>query len=168
MTTDSAAYDAVIADVEAKRDRLTGIIDALKELKALGIPMVAVNGIVGNPNITIGATIPHDAFFGMTIPDAARKYLSIVKQTKPHPELCDALLEGGFQSRSENFREVVRSTLGRNPDFVKIKGQWGLKEWYGNRMVGTKRQKKATAESQPQQDAEASPASAPEAEEPGK
>jgi len=77
--------------------------------------------------------IPRDAFFGMTIPDAARKYLTIVKATKPNPELCDALIKGGFKTQSNNFSEVVRSTLGRHPDFVKVSGQWGLTEWYGNR-----------------------------------
>jgi len=136
MNQDSSHYDAVISDLEGKRDRLSGMIEALKQLKDLGVPMAAIDAVVGGtPNVSIKTAIPADAFYGMKISDAARKYLSWGgrKITKPHPELCDALLEGGFQTKTDNFREVVRSTLGRHPDFVKIKGQWGLKEWYGDR-----------------------------------
>jgi len=53
------------------------------------------------------------------------------------------LLEGGFQTSSANFREVVRSTLSRNPDFVKVGGQWGLRDWYGTH--GTRRARRTTA-----------------------
>jgi hypothetical protein len=136
MKKDSNHYDAVIADLEAKRNRLNGIIEALKELKELGVPMGAISAVGAMPHVSITTVeIPHDAFYGMKIPDAARKYLSWggSRETKSHPELCDALLEGGFQTKSDNFREVVRSTLGRHPDFVKIKRQWGLQAWYGNR-----------------------------------
>ena len=146
MTTESTPYEAVIADLEAKRDRLTGIIDALKQLKEIGLPVTTLSAMAGAATAAIASSISHDSFFGMKIPDAARKYLSMVKGTKPHPELCDALLEGGFQTSATNFREVVRSTLGRHPDFVKIKGQWGLREWYGNRGSGRKTKRTAQVE----------------------
>jgi hypothetical protein len=130
------AYDVVIADLEAERERLSITIDALRRIKNLGVPFSATASLVtGRSNVATGAAIPHDAFFGMTIPDAARKYLSWGgnKQTKSNPELCEGLLEGGFQTTAANFGESVRATLSRNTDFVKIKGQWGLKEWYGDR-----------------------------------
>ena len=152
MTTESAPYEAVIADLEAKRDKLTSVIDALKQLKEIGLPATTLSAMAGAASVSIETSIPHDAFFGMKMPDAARKYLSTVKRTKPHAELCDALLDGGFQTSATNFREVVRSTLSRHPDFVKIKGQWGLREWYGNR--GNKRPKK-TPEGQEQEPQEA-------------
>jgi len=136
----------MIADLEGKRDRLSGIIEALKQLKELGLPLAAIEGVMGGvPNVSIGTAIPRDAFFGMKIPDAARKYLSWGgrKITKPHPELCDALLEGGFQTSSANFREVVRSTLQSQSRFVKVGGQWGLRDWYGTH--GTRRARRTTA-----------------------
>ncbi|HEY7095927.1 MAG TPA: hypothetical protein VH437_04335, partial [Terriglobales bacterium] len=112
MSQDLTPYDAVISDLEAKRDQLTAMIDTLKQMKNLGIQsplnLTSANTQVNQP------TLAHDSFFGMTIPDAAKKYLSIVRTTKTNPELCEALLDGGFKTTSDNFREVVRSTLGRN------------------------------------------------------
>jgi hypothetical protein len=127
------AYDVVIADLETERERLTVTIDALKRIKNLGVPFAASAAFVTRqPNASVTTSIPHDAFYGMTIPDAARKYLSWGgnRNTKSNPELCEALLEGGFQTKAENFGESVRATLTRHPDFAKINGQWGLKEWY--------------------------------------
>ncbi len=145
MAQDFAAYDAVIADLVSKRDQLNGMIETLKQMMNLGLPLAsATASAVLEPTM-----IPHDAFFGMKVPDAAKKYLSWggSKNTKPHSELCDALLEGGFQTKSDNFPEVVRSTLGRSPEFVKIKGQWGLREWYPGH-GGTKRARRGAQESQ--------------------
>lgn len=140
-------YDAVIADLESQREKLWSVIVALKSLKQLGMPLDKVSTIVaGEPNsLAPEAPLAHDAFFGQTIPDAARKYLASVRGTKPHPDLCDALLRGGFKTSATNFREVVRSTLGRHPDFVKINGQWGLREWYPGR-GGVRKTKRGTSD----------------------
>ena len=142
------AYDIVIADLEKQREKLAVVITALKQIKGYGIPFEATQALMsGMTRNSVASThvaplIPHDAFFGMTILDAARKYLSWggSRQTRSNTELCDALKEGGFQTRAANFEESVRATLGRHPDFVKIKGQWGLKEWYGDRAA--RRQKR--------------------------
>ena len=136
MADENAHYDRVIADLESKRDQLNALIESLKAMKAVGLPLT------GGASMSLPSTHPHgtqmpiiapDAFFGMTIPEATRKYLTIVKQAKPHPELCDALVKGGFKTNATNFRESVRATLARDPGFVKVNGQWGLSEWYGNR-----------------------------------
>jgi hypothetical protein len=137
MSQDFAHYDAVIADLEARRDQLNTMIDTLKQMMSVGLPIAtATASAVLRPSGELD--ISHDAFFGMTIPDAARKYLAMAKRTSPHPDLCDALLHGGFKTSSPNFREVVRSTLGRQADFVKVNGQWGLAEWYPGRGGGRK------------------------------
>jgi hypothetical protein len=142
------AYDVVIASLEGERQRLTDMIHALRRIRSLGIPFEATsNFLTGQPAAVMPKTpIPHDAFFGMTIPDAARKYLSWGgnRQTKSNGDLCDALREGGFQTTAANFGESVRATLSRHPDFVKIKGQWGLREWYGDRAA--RRPRRASAE----------------------
>jgi hypothetical protein len=137
MTQEHSPYDAVIADLEAKRDQMTAMIENLKQMRGLANSVV-VAGVSVHPAVGTSATLSHDAFFGMSLPDAARKYLSIVKKTVPHPQFCDALLDGGFKTSATNFREVVRSALSRHPDFVKVNGQWGLSEWYGKRGKKTK------------------------------
>lgn len=141
------AYDVVIGDLEKQREKLAMVITALRQIKSTGVPFEATQALmtglasdsVASPHV-VAPLIPHDAFFGMTIPDAARKYLSWggSRQTKSNPELCDALVDGGFQTSAANFRESVRATLTRHHDFVKIKGQWGLREWYGDRATKRK------------------------------
>lgn len=146
MAQDFKHYDAVIADLKAKRDQLSSMIDTLEQMKGMGVPFTG-SPASDVPRTASGAgEIPDDAFFGMTIPEAAKKYLAIVKRTVKHPVLCDAILDGGFKTSSPNFREVVRSTLGRQPDFVKIGGQWGLMEWYGARGKRKPRRSSAGAE----------------------
>jgi hypothetical protein len=149
------AYDVVIASLEGERQRLTDMIHALRRIKNLGVPFEATRSILTmeptEPARAV-ARIPHDAFFGMTIPDAARKYLSWGgnRQTKSNAELCDALIAGGFHTSAANFAESVRSTLSRNNDFVKIRGQWGMRDWYGDRAA--RRPRRANAAEQPQAD----------------
>ena|ERR1700676_104745 len=148
------AYDVVIADLEAERERLTVTIDALKRIKNLGVPFAASASFVARrSNVPVETTsIPHDAFYGMTIPDAARKYLSWGgnRRTKSNPELCEALLGGGFQTNAANFGESVRATLTRHPEFAKINGQWGLKEWYpAGRSSGGRKAKRTTPLEEP-------------------
>jgi len=141
MAQEPAPYDVVIADLENKREQISATIEMLKALR--GTANIPLPLATAQQRPISESEIPRDAFFGMTLPDAARQYLGIVKSTKPNPELCQALKNGGFNTRSSNFSEVVRSQLGRHPDFVKVNGEWGLAEWYGNK--GAKRGRKAAS-----------------------
>lgn len=157
MAQEPAHYDAVIADLETRRDQMNVMIDMLKQMRSASVVPPAAGALPSTPITVLGPDIPHDAFFGMSLPEAAKKYLSIVKRTTPHPAFCDALLDGGFKTSASNFREVVRSTLSRNSDFVKIKGQWGLSEWYGNRGA-----RKSRRPASPAEDVQGEPSSEPE------
>jgi hypothetical protein len=143
MPQDPAHYDAVITDLETRRDQMNAMIEMLKQMRSAVVITPVAGTLPAMPITIMGPDIAHDAFFGMSLPEAAKKYLSIVKRTTPHPAFCDALLDGGFKTSATNFREVVRSTLSRHPDFVKISGQWGLSEWYGNR--GARKSKRSTS-----------------------
>jgi hypothetical protein len=144
MTQELTPYDVVIADLESKRDQISATIEMLKALRgtaSIPLPLATLPQRNGTE-----AEFARDAFFGMSLPEAAKKYLAVGKVTKSNPAVCEALLRGGFKTQSNNFAEVVRSTLGRNPDFVRVSGEWGLAEWYGNRGGGrrTKRPPLAT------------------------
>jgi hypothetical protein len=149
--------DVAIAELEAQREKLKNAIDALKSLKKIGLPTEVLAAMVNAfraessnliPDAPRPLAIPHDAFYGMTIPDAARKYLSWGgnRQTKANAELCDALVAGGFQTKATNFAESVRATLGRERDFVKIQGQWGLRDWYEDR--GARRRPQSSSDTE--------------------
>jgi hypothetical protein len=118
-----------IADLEAWRERITTTIETLKYFLAQG-PGLPSSPPPSGGRIVTGAEIPHDAFFQMTIPDAAKKYLAIVKQTKPNPQIAESLLKGGLKSAAKNFPETLRTILSRDDRFVRVNSEWGLAEWY--------------------------------------
>ena len=129
MAQETSPYDAVIADLETKCLQISGVIEALKQLRTMGVPAIPSLTQVPVRNAS-GSEIPHDAFFQMTIPDAAKKYLTLVKRTKPMADIIEALMRGGLKSSSKNVTNTIRSILSREGSFVRVNGEWGLAEWY--------------------------------------
>jgi hypothetical protein len=145
------AYDAVIADLELRRTQLDSAIDMMKRLKesvsswgGIAIPIGAGLGI-GSGTISGTGTIteapfseseniPSDAFFGMTIADAAVKYLDKWASRKPQSTntIVDALERGG-QKRSKytTVYGILSRRAKKEGDVVNVKGDWGLRSWYG-------------------------------------
>lgn len=152
---DEINYDAVIADLEAKRDHLNSIIDGLRQLRTSGV--ISMSGPLPSQlrASQSEAEITHDMFFGMTIADAARKFLSLMKHTKSTSEIAHALERGGLKHASKNFVTTIRSTLGGRDDFRRVNREWGLAEWY------RKRPRAAEADVKPDEQMEL-PTSAPE------
>jgi hypothetical protein len=119
--------EAAIADLQAWQERITAAIETLMLFRTQGgaLPSMAPPTSRGT-----SSEIAHDAFFQMTVPDAADKYLRLMKTTKPSSELATALLKGGLKSTSQNFQEMIRSVLSRDDRFVRVNSEWGLSEWY--------------------------------------
>jgi hypothetical protein len=122
--------DAAIADLQAWMERISMAIETLRTLRAHGDALPTGLPVPGGGVSTKTGDIPHDAFFQMTVPDAADKYLRLMKTTKPSSELAAALLKGGLKSTSQNFQEMIRSILSRDDRFVRVNAEWGLSEWY--------------------------------------
>jgi len=147
VTQEFTPYETVIQDLKQKRDQLTATIDMLEAIRGTVTTVLPAGFSAAQQPAPAELEIRRDSFFGMTLPEAARKYLTMVKTTKSNPDLCAALLAGGFKTSSGNFSEVVRSTLQRNKDFVKVNGEWGLAEWYPGRGGGRKTRRAAAEES---------------------
>lgn len=149
MTQETSPYDLVIADLEAKRDQFNSMIEQLKILRSSAMPIgtaVPVSPAVRPVN---DQEISHDAFFQMTIPDAARKYLTIVKRTKPMTEIIDSILKGGLKSSAKDVNNSLRSIISRDGTFVRVNGEWGLAEWYPAMRRDGKKGKPASAKPEP-------------------
>jgi hypothetical protein len=135
MTQEAIDYEAVIADLEAKR---TTIDTAITSLRAA---MMAANQ--GGASVAAKpidpASIPDDTFFGLSIGEAAKKYLTIVKRKQSVKEIADALDRGGLPHTSVNFVNTVSTMMNRagaDPasGLVRVgRGEWGLAAWYGSR-----------------------------------
>jgi hypothetical protein len=129
MAQEPNHIDAVIADLEAWQARIATAIETLRYFQAQGGALPA--GVPSPAAIRAAEVdIPHDTFFQMTVPDAAEKYLKLVKKTKPNPDVAADLLKGGLKSAAKNFPEMLRAVLARDPRFVKVNSEWGLSEWY--------------------------------------
>lgn len=126
-------FDSAVAEVQAKIEEMKTTLATLLRLQADygGAPTAMARG---------GETeISHDSFFGMTIGDASKKYLSMVKVTKSTADIAEALERGGLKHSSKSFATTVRSILGAREDFTRVpNGDWGLSDWYPGQGRGKK------------------------------
>jgi hypothetical protein len=153
-------YGPVIADLEAKRDRLNATIAMLREQAGMGPSPEGGGG--GSPTPTKESEIRGDAFFGMKVPEAAKAYLAIVKKPKSTNEIAEALERGGLVHSSANFFNTVYTALDRDDskggEIIKVNKLWGLAKWYPGR--ARKRVKGQEEEAAAEEPAEATPAEA--------
>ena len=100
-------YDAVIADLEAKRAEIDAAVRLMKKLRdriGMSVADDAGSGWKDEIQLALGAEndIPSDAFFGMTIADAAVKYLGKWTNRKPQSTkaIIEALGRGGLKGKA--------------------------------------------------------------------
>ena len=118
-------YGAVLADLENDRAELEALIAYIKR-KKLGqgeIPQTTqelsgVSRTHGGRSVTITPgtgmiNFYSDAFFGLGLIDAAKKYLAGVKAPRSAKEIAQALVAGGFTTTSKDFNNTVFSVLSR-------------------------------------------------------
>lgn len=140
MTDFTNPYDAVIADLEAKRAEIDSAIQVMKRLRdTMGsAPRVEAQTIqVAYAGVS---DIPRDAFFGMTIVDAALKFLRMVGRTpQPTKTIIEAFDQGGLKNKNYGTVYGVLNRRAREEgDIVNVHGDWGLAEWYNVTPKGKK------------------------------
>ncbi len=149
------AYEAVLADLRAQRDQLDATIAVLERRLGMGVQVSSIppQGAVGSPVVAVALLA--DAFFGMTLLDAIKKYLAAVKRPQSPKEIMDALERGGYAHTSKRFYGTVYNALTRaeGADLVKVKDDWGLREWYPNLRRAKGRQDDANGKAMPPDDA---------------
>lgn len=128
-------YDAVLADLRAKREEIDKTITLLESLRdeRLGVAPAQSQGPVAEDD-----TPSTGMFLGMSIVDAAKKLLGMRKRTMTNSEILAELKAGGVVLTGADPLNVVGSVLTRRfnnvGDVVRVgRGIWGLKEWYPNR-----------------------------------
>lgn len=152
-------YEPVIAEMRAQIEECQRVIVTLEMMRAKAASMANSPGaVVSSPLPNSGpVTFSNDAFFGMTIADAARKYLTGIKKTATARAITDALIAGGFKSAAKNFVESVRSILSRSQTFVLVNGEFGLAEWYPSRKAVPKKNGGANPGSEQEPEEELTP-----------
>jgi hypothetical protein len=144
MSSGQIDYAALLATWESQRAALDGMISSLRAAIAAGAlgvvgdipPAASSSGMPAySPANGMGGDVPAGAFFGKSIPDAAKLYLEIVKKKQTSKEISEALQKGGMETNSRNFAQMVHSVLDRarkaNSGIVKLdRSHWGLAAWY--------------------------------------
>lgn len=129
-------YEAVLADLEARKAKLESAIESIRQI--LG---QTANSPSGSPGGGISPTgkPAHDAFIGMSIPEAAKKHLTAVRRKLPTQELMNALTDGGLpESKYSTVYAILRRRERQVGDIINMKGDWALSEWYPNYRKKTK------------------------------
>jgi hypothetical protein len=136
MISASDPYEAVLGDLRAKRDEYDRLIRSLEAVRGIA-------GTQGPSNAARPTPDPKDGpsssdFLGMSIAEAARKFLAVKRRTMNSGEIAAGLQAGGFPMTATDPANVIGSVLTRRfnsvGDIVRVsRGQWGLAEWYPNR-----------------------------------
>jgi hypothetical protein len=135
---EEAGYQQLLADLEQERENIERMIVWVKgrmqqsdsaEVAATPTPKPGLDGNVRFPRL-----LPSDAFFRLSVPDAIKKYLSMVKRPKTGKQITTALDTGGLTHQAKNLYQTVYPTLlrmERDNLVVRVgEREWGLAEWY--------------------------------------
>src|SRR5579871_3379294 len=125
----------LFAYAEARIAAWQAVLASLKNALALDPGGQTVEGIELPSTVQNGEPIdlPEGAFLGKSVPTCIKLYLSASKKKKTIKEIAAALKEGGVESTSDSFENVVTGAINRLKvagEVLRFKDGWGLPEWY--------------------------------------
>ena len=130
-------YEAVLADLYAKRDEIESAINTILFLQGSGSAAAPTANANGAVRASRAGVIPSNAFFGMSLVDAAKKYIELSQAKRTLGQIVSGLEEGGMppQKRDTVYAALRRreSTVG---DIMKVGEEWGLKDWFAGISIG--------------------------------
>lgn len=155
MGNEMNPFEAAIAALEARRASITAEIDA-DIAKLREIAERSGGAAIMSANVGFGVTasvIEKDTFYNMTLPDAAKKFLTMGgRKPQTTNDIIEALEKGGLKKTSYASMYASLSRRENNVgDIVNVNGDWGLVDWYG----GKAKPRKRTAAEKLTEDAEA-------------
>lgn len=140
-------YEAVLADLKAKRDQLDKAIETIEGLVKVGVSGSTPGGGGGGSR-----DVKPDSFLKMSIPDATKKFLEMTRVKQTTQDIMDALVKGGLPpSKYNTVYAILRRRQAQVGDIINMKGDWGLTEWYPNHRPNSKK-KGAAADADDEKD----------------
>ena len=134
--------DAWLAKLEADKARIELMIQGVRAELGLEPSVLSSSGGGLGMSTDRAASGPGkirtDEFFQMSIPEAIKKYLGIMKQPQAPITIVEALKAGGLLTNAKHFYANVWTALKRLESAAEVtnvgKG-WGLAEWYKGRAM---------------------------------
>jgi hypothetical protein len=84
----------------------------------------------------VSGMVRSDEFFQMSMPEAIKRYLAIMKQPQTPKTIEVALRDGGFITTATKIYAKVSTAIRRlsaSGDIVNVGKGWGLADWYRGR-----------------------------------
>lgn len=139
MPDQSVDLHTYLAELEAQRASIEVLIAGVRArlgVSSNGGTAPAPGSSVGREPIQVGR-VRSDEFFRMSMPEAIRKYLEIMKQPQTPKEIMAGIKAGGILSEAKHFYANVFTSLRRlrkqNLVINTKSGGWGLAEWYAGK-----------------------------------
>ena len=114
----------LLAALEEEREELDRVINAVRTRVHLGSMRDRIshgNGVDRDASPQSGGP-----YYGLSIPEAARRYLESESKPKTTAEICNALKGGGLVSHAQNFAATVYGSLNRSKEIRRIRKKWRL------------------------------------------
>jgi hypothetical protein len=133
-------YRAILQEIDAQIAALSPLIEEKKRIEQLlgestgeGISLDGLQ--IPKTGAPVQKHVESDSFFGMTIIDAAKKYIRMTGKKQGIPAITTALLAGGIKGEQADLAQAISSGLAREAkkigDVVKVsRGEYGLYEFY--------------------------------------
>lgn len=127
------AYRTVLKDLKRRKKVIDAAIAGVTALMGESEAELQACLPVSLSKIRESGDVASGSFADLTLIEAARAYLNMVKEPQSTAEIAEALEKGGYPTESKNFRNTVRSVLDRHAktvgEIVKVHRNWGLAEW---------------------------------------
>lgn len=125
-------YESVLADLQTRRDQIDAAIEAIRLIMGVGADMS--NGTSSSVQRAIAPqNIPAGAFHRMSLVDATKKYLDMVKTNQSTNQILKALDQGGLPpTKYTTLYAVLRRRQSQVGDIVKMGDDWALTAWNPN------------------------------------
>lgn len=131
MTAGNIDYEAVLSDLLARKAQLETMIAGVEAMLGSGGSMPTATP--GTGGVVSLDRIPNHAFLTLSIGDATKKLLDMVKSKLTLPQIMQALEKGGLPpSKYNTVYAVLRRREGQVGDILRMGEEWGLTEWYPN------------------------------------
>lgn len=128
-------YTSILADIDAKIGALESARESIKAARASGAlgPQSDIPESGSGYSLGVSYELPRGALLGKSIPAAIKLYLDAIKKKQTIKQIAQALKEGGVESTSDNFDNIITGSLNRlkvAKEVLRFKDGWGLSEQY--------------------------------------